>query len=377
MTDRKKNSPRPTRQQRQQQSQRDRARNQQTKNKPGPKKSNQSGQQSDSKFVSAPLAKSMVRKTQKPKMETRPNGDAHIKHREYIADITAGTGTATVFTSSTYAVNPGQATTFPWLSRIASNYESYVFNSLRFDYETEAPSTLGGTLVLTLDYDASDAAPNTKQQAMTYRGAVRSAPWSACQHASLAEDLHKSKSNFIRPGVQPAGTDIKTYDIGNLFAISQGVSTASAVLGELYVEYDVLLMTPVFEPVGPSLSGGRFAGGGVLTTANPMGTIPVSDPQNSDVAINALSDVAFVNSGTYMVYIRVDGTGLTNMQATAGGITITANEWQEQIEADGSATINLYEVIVTGPGYVSFASTGTTVTQSIIYVGQTPPGIFV
>lgn len=371
MTDRKKNSPRPTRQQRQQQSQRDKARNQQQK-KTSPKNRNI---QNDSKFVEAPIAKSMTRRTQKPFMETKPNGDAHIRHREYVADIVAGTGTASVFTTTTYAVNPGQATTFPWLSRISTNYESYSFNSLRFDYETEAPSTLGGTLVLTLDYDASDPPPTSKQQAMTYRSAVRSAPWSACQHTSIKEDLHKSKTNFIRPGLQPAGTDIKTYDIGNLFAISQGVSTASAVLGELYVEYDVVLMTPVYEPPSPPLVvGGSIQAGGILTAGNPLGTVPVPDAQNVGIPINATSDLTFIYSGTYVIATYFGGTVLTNVTLTPSSGAVVVSELAEIASADALNILSIYAVVVTGPGNVSIDVTGTSVTNGFIMVGVAPTG---
>lgn len=196
----------------------------------------------------APVATSKNTKTQRPKMRTMKNGDCHIIHREYISDINASSGSPSVFSVTPFPVNPGQSSTFQWLSKVASNFESYKFNKLKFDYETEAPTSLGGTLMLTLDYDATDPPPVSKQQAMAYRGSVRSAPWTPCCHTSILEDLSKNKSYFVRPGSQPANTDIKLYDVGNLFVISKGVTTADAALGELYVDYDVMLMTPIYEP---------------------------------------------------------------------------------------------------------------------------------
>jgi len=132
--------------------------------------------------------------------------------------------------------------------------------------------------VLAVDYDASDAAPLTKQQALAYRGSVRSPPWQNCCHTSLKEDLSKEKTYYVRPGAQPANTDIKTYDTGVLYAINQGVTTGGAVTGELYVEYDVLLMTPLYEP--SAVSGLMVAAAG--TAASPLlagvatGTIAIS-----------------------------------------------------------------------------------------------------
>lgn len=215
---------------------------------------------------SAPVAQSIRVRTGRPTITSLRNGDCRVVHREYIAEVTSSL-TASAFKSVQYTCNAGQATTFPWLSKIAQNFESYTFNKLRFDYETEASSSTGGTVVLALDYDAIDSAPSTKQQALAYRGSVRSAPWTPCQHISLSEDLRKLPNYYVRPGPQPANSDLKTYDVGNLFVVTQGITATGSVLGELYVEYDVHLKTPVFEPILPNGSLIQPAGAGVLTTA--------------------------------------------------------------------------------------------------------------
>lgn len=64
-----------------------------------------------------------------PRFEALRNGDCIITHREYVGDISAGTGTPSVFNVTQYAINPGQQNLFQWLSRIASNYESYKFEA--------------------------------------------------------------------------------------------------------------------------------------------------------------------------------------------------------------------------------------------------------
>jgi hypothetical protein len=83
---------------------------------------------------------------------------------------------------------------------------------------------------------------------------------------SVGEDLHKAKTNYVRPGPQPANTDIKTYDVGNLFVVSQGVTTSLATCGELYVEYDIILKTPIFEPILPNGSLVNMTGANVTTS---------------------------------------------------------------------------------------------------------------
>lgn len=314
--------------------------------------------------VSAPVASSRMQRTSKPKMTTMKNGDCRISHREYITDIVAGAGSPSAFAVQALSVNPGQVGTFQWLSRIAANYESYKFSRLKFDYATEAPSSLGGTLVLALDYDAEDAAPVSKQQAMSYRSSVRSAPWAPCQHTSLGEDLSKSKTNFVRPGAQPAGTDIKTYDIGNLFIISQGVTTASAALGELWVEYDVLLMTPVFENGGQQVAvGGSLYTQQATSAANPFGPAAnFVDAQNYGFTVNDASRLTFQFGGYYLVVLNFTGTGLVDSKAAvSGGVVVAGSDYPN---AAATAMISIWIVTANGPGgYADITLTATTVAQ--------------
>lgn len=53
-----------------------------------------------------------------------------VSHREFIGDITADGGTA--FTNASYPINPGLASTFPWLSGVSRGYSQYRFLGLVF-----------------------------------------------------------------------------------------------------------------------------------------------------------------------------------------------------------------------------------------------------
>jgi len=223
------------------------------------------------KMSSAPVSLQRQVRTQRAKISSLKNGDCRIVHREYIGEVVAGAGTPSAFNVNQYSLNPGLQQSFPWLSKIAQNYESYKFNRFQVCYETEAPSSLGGSLVIALDYDALDVAPATKQQALAYRESVRSAPWSPCCHYSLQEDLHKLKSHYVRFGAAPANSDLKTYDAATINIITQGVTTAAATCGEVYFEYDILLMSPLYEPIYSSGSLYNATGAGCATT-NVLGT---------------------------------------------------------------------------------------------------------
>jgi len=194
--------------------------------------------------VSAPAANGRVQKSSEPKIRSRSNGNTSVSHREYVADINVEENGFDL--QFQYGVNPGNGALFPWLSQIASRYETYSFRSLKIIYEPQCGTASTGTLMLAIDYDSSDAPPTSKSQMMSYKNAVRAPLWFAACHFSSPPDLHRLKTNYILSGAAPPGTDIKTYDIGNLFVAIQSAGS-NQTAGELYVEYDVDLMTPQIE----------------------------------------------------------------------------------------------------------------------------------
>lgn len=296
------------------------------KSRSKPKKANSNKQRAQvpnlNVVVKAPVATSNVRRNPRPRTQSLGrSGDIRVRHREYIADLNG----SIAFALTSYAVNPGLETLFPWLSSIAHNYESYSFDSLRFLYETEAPSSTAGTVLLALDYDASDPAPENKSQAMSYRNSVRSAPWAKVQHQSDKEDLSKRKSYYTRRGLAPANTDIKLYDVGNFFACTQGMAGATAV-GELYVEYDVRLMTPQLTSasLGDSLYA-TFTGSvnsAPFATAATSNNLPVS--LVSSGTTTSITTFTFAQAWQGVFSATVSGTTLVTPVTTGSTATVTA-----------------------------------------------------
>lgn len=188
-----------------------------------------------------PVARTNVRPTTSPKIRNVREGCV-VSHREFIYDVTRNTN---VFSTDAFSVNPGLASTFPWLSQIAGRFESYTFERLDFVYETVCSTTTVGSIMMAMDFDAADAAPANKVQIMSYAGATRSAPWQPVRFVSSAIDRKKMVvERYTRTGALSGGVDIKTYDVGNFFLSTFGISGANVALGELYVEYTVRLRTP-------------------------------------------------------------------------------------------------------------------------------------
>lgn len=176
------------------------------------------------------------------------NGAIRVRHREYVRDITGTTN----FTVASIAVNPGIAASFPWLSAVASRFERYKFNSLRFDYVPSCSVTTSGTVMAAYDTDATDSAPTSKLQLLAYQNATRSPPWAAWS-ATLPR-VKDFQDRYVRDGTAPTSTDLKMYDVAALHTAT--ATTETTLLGEIYVEYDVTLLIPQFQsassaPIAP------------------------------------------------------------------------------------------------------------------------------
>lgn len=203
--------------------------------------------------ISAPAAVSdrlpPVRKAQIVTMKDR----TRITHREYISDVKE----SVVFECNSLDVgepdaglpiNPGLPTLFPWLSGVAASYESYRFERLQFEYRTLSSTDKTGTVILAVDLDVTDPAPTGKAEVMSFEGAVRSVPWGeiTCP-VSIPQLADRPRNLFVRTGDPPAGSDQKLYDLGQLFACTEGQSGTTDNIGEVYVTYVVDLFTPSAE----------------------------------------------------------------------------------------------------------------------------------
>jgi coat protein with S domain len=191
--------------------------------------------------INAPAARSIRTVNNKPRM--RQSGDTFtVTHREFIKDVSAASAG---FNLSTSAINPGLASSFPWLSQIASRFESYIFDRLDFIYQPICNTTTPGSVMMAVDFDALDLPPADKVVFMANQNAVRCSPWDNVRYSSKPKNLHKfGIQRYVRTTAQPDKSDVKTYDVGNFLVGSTNTPAAPTTLGELYVEYTVRFFTP-------------------------------------------------------------------------------------------------------------------------------------
>jgi len=161
-----------------------------------------------------------------------------VSNRELISSTAGGDYTS----PSAISINPALAATFPWLSAIAARWESYIFRSLRFEIVSLSPTSQAGMMGLVIDYDAADLPPASLAVALSNRSSISGNAFKNIQLSfDPRDEFVLGGRKMTRSGPAPVGSDIKTYDAGNLYVIADGSTGAT---GQLWVSYVVDLFTP-------------------------------------------------------------------------------------------------------------------------------------
>lgn len=296
-----------------------------------------------------------------------------LEEDEYISDVYGSVN----FATTGFAVNPGQSAVFPWGSKISQLFEEYDFQSLEFYVTSEVSgyATQGqtGVVILSFDYDAADPAPTTKQQVeATNPHTIPCLPSTSVINLSVdCANTRSTDAKYVRPGALPANTDIKTYDIGNLYVSTQGQANNSA-FGELHVRYRCQLKKQILEPPSaPSLNGGSsahwycpYAGTGALVgnTLQAGSTLPGAasitwDPLNMFVPANAML------AGNYLLVVQ-----MTSATSNSGiGINSILGDF-----APGPNLFSVYNAVDTNHILYSGAATGTNGSVLMVVLTYTP-----
>jgi hypothetical protein len=169
---------------------------------------------------------------------------------ELIGDITVANQPAfnMAFNQS---VNPANPVLFPWLSKIAINYDKYRFRKLQFHYKKQVSeyATAGtkGLVYMTFDYDATDPTPTTVKGMANQTTKCESM---ASQNSFLTcrpYELHaNSNAKFVREGALPPQASLLDYDCGQLWVATDGVPE-NGKIGQLWVTYECEFSLPTYE----------------------------------------------------------------------------------------------------------------------------------
>lgn len=272
-------------------------------------------QQRQPRIQRAPVAQSTGLLPRRNPRIFNSNRGTRIAHTEEFSTVTTAN---TSFAVSSYPVNPGVASCFPWLSVIAARYEEYKFHSLHFRYVTTTATSTVGSITMAFDFDALDPAPTSMFVARSYHDRAGGAPWANWTFPLDLRQGDRTPQKMIRVGTPVASSDLKTYDIGALHVCTEGI--AAGTYGYLEVSYDVEFFIPqIQDPIG----------GGVQYTSD-----------NTHLFLT----VALADTSALLPY------------TTSGGSTMTFNQtWEGVLSVDlvGTTITNLTAAIVGGSSLVA------------------------
>jgi len=230
-----------------------------------------------------------------------------FRHREYLGDVY---GTS-AFTNARFSINPGLATSFPYLSSIARNFQQYRFKGLVYQFKSTSATALVsgtntamGTVMMAVQYEPNAADFINKEQMLNEMWASDAR---CSEHVLMPVECAPGKTGqdlyYVRSG--STTEDLKDIDMGILNIATYG-SQATNNIGELWVTYEIELCKPIAASIGGSLNPyAWYKRTAVTNGAAPLGGSYSSSFDNIGCGVGS-NLIAFPSglSGKYMIVVN-------------------------------------------------------------------------
>lgn len=311
--------------------------------------------------TSANLVKNntLVNDAQVPSFGSNQN-TVRIRHREYLGDVISSSS-ANTFNVVSYAINPGVASSFPWIANVCgATFQQYRINGMIFEFRTMSSDALNstntalGSVVMATDYDSADAAFTSKAQMENTEFGVSCKPSSCMIHAIECDRKQTAVSElYIRAFSNPSNTDIRLYDWGKFYIATNGFQGTSVNCGELWCSYDISLFKAIQQPplyIAPTAYID-------IEPLNNINSAPLGSASNivvhDDIGLTRVSGTRYafpwnIQKGSqWMVIVNIKGssTAITGPLVTMGN-GFTAPVCQTQVPSSTTTTYLLNLIMV-------------------------------
>lgn len=245
-----------------------------------------------------------------------------VRHSEYLGQVASSVS----FVNTSYPVNPGSITTFPWLSQLAKNFERWRPFGLIFEFRSTSATAVSstntalGAVVVGSSYNVDDPPFASKRIAESTMFVSSTVPCNSMLHpVECARDMELVNSLMIREdnGSLPVGATRALYDLCITQLMTQGMQLAAADLGEWWVHYDFELMYP---KLTTQVTGVAHYRGNTTTGTSPLSNFAFGNSAN----IGAISGntenadfIQFANSVSPGNAIQFKATGTFQVVYTA------------------------------------------------------------
>lgn len=291
-------------------------------------------------------------------------GEMIIEHSEYIGEVISGTTTA--FNTQAYGINPGNYSTFPWLSTISNNFQNWEAEKIVFEYRSltsESTSSAAGALVgmgsiiMSTQYDSAQSVYPNKSQQENSDYAISCKPSESIMHAVECKPKYNPLGVlYTSPqlGTNNSGianADIRMQNLGIFQISSVGIPTGGVNLdlGEIWVHYRIKLLKPQLGAYLGALLSSHYKLSGITDNV-PMGTTQTQ--QNGSLIPLTFTATSFtlplaITQGQYQITLNITTSAASTYSLPGIGTTVTNGSikslWSYQtslVGADASAPNN-------------------------------------
>lgn len=194
------------------------------------------------------------------------------------------------FSAGKYMVQPGDPEVFPWLNKIARNFEYYRVIRLSARYENACSTTTPGQILLFWDYDVTDPVPTTFAQASVMSGNKLSAPWDRFLMTASTSAIHRQEPTYY---VATSATANRLNDACSLMICTiPSLGTEQTVWGNVWLDFTFEFSVPAYETSVSDTNG-------TLTVYEQPIQVPAY-PDTSSLINNPLSPVSPVLDGLHL-----------------------------------------------------------------------------
>jgi hypothetical protein len=214
-------------------------------------------------------------------------------------------GSAAFKVQKTIQVNPALPAFLPWLSTMAQLYEKYRVKSIRVMYHNLCGTSAAGNVLMSFDPDVLDSAPSDAVSFSQSTRYIDGAPW-----RMLTLNIPGSnQALFTRSSTPPTGSDLKTYDYGQIHIATEAMADESAV-GYVEIAYDFEFLERQPAPA----SGGSYSFRPQVYAGVPDPTLPVGIKHRSSGGSDSRIVVSY--DGILPLQALVDDIGVSSFNGS-------------------------------------------------------------
>lgn len=238
-----------------------------------------------------------------------------VRHREYVADITASTS----FVNQTFDINPGLSGSFPYLSQIAKAFELYRLRGLVYEFKSmssdsvlsSGASTALGTVAMATQYNSLNPGFTNLIAMENHEFSSACKPSCDMYHpVECKKSLLPASELYTRTGAVPAGADIRLFDLGQFNIATSGMQNATGVIGQLWCTYEIEFYQAKYDAPSSILTD-KWKLTGADNTAW-LGTAKTAVPGSSlglSFTTNVLTFPKTVRDGKYFFHMKIVPVG--------------------------------------------------------------------